>query len=122
MQWLWVGVGAALGAILRALLTRFNTWHAWLPYGTLFANLIGGLLMGAALVMAPKLSPSLRLFIMTGFLGGLTTFSTFSAEVLGLLMAGKLWQGFFLIVCHVCMTLLATAIGFYGLKLLLPNL
>lgn len=119
MQWFWIGLGAAFGAILRWWLSRFNGAHPWLPYGTLFANILGGLLMGAALVFTQKMHPTLRLFITTGFLGGLTTFSTFSAEVFSLLNTGKVMQGLLLIAVHVFLTLIATAIGFYSLKVFL---
>lgn len=118
MQWLWIGLGAAGGAILRWWLSRFNSAHPWLPYGTLLANILGGLLMGAALVLTQKMNPTLRLLITTGFLGGLTTFSTFSAEVFLLLNAGKVMQGLALIGLHILLTLVATAIGFYSLKVL----
>ena len=122
MQWLWIGMGAAVGAVLRWWLSRLNDAHPWLPYGTLLANVLGGLLMGFALVLTQKMSPTLRLFITTGFLGGLTTFSTFSAEVFSLLDAGKVVQGLVLIGVHVLFTLIATAVGFYTLKILLPTL
>ena len=61
-------------------------------------------------------SPNVRLFVVTGFLGGLTTFSTFSAEVFAFLNAGKLLAGLGLIGLHVGLTLMATAIGFYIFK------
>lgn len=121
MQWLWVGLGAAVGAILRWWLSRLNGIHPWLPYGTLLANVLGGLLMGVALVLAQKLSPALRLFITTGFLGGLTTFSTFSAEVFTLLNTGKMLQALAITSVHILLTLLATAIGFYSMKLLMSS-
>lgn len=121
MQWLWIGVGAASGAILRWWLSRLNGLHPWLPYGTLLANILGGLLMGIALVLAQKLSPTLRLFVTTGFLGGLTTFSTFSAEVFTLFNDGKIMQGLVLISIHILLTLLATAVGFYSIKLLIAS-
>jgi CrcB protein len=90
--WLAVGFGAAFGAWVRwglgiwlgAVSTRFN-------YGTLAANLIGGYLIGMALAFFashPQLSPEWRLFAVTGFLGGLTTFSTFSGESMLLLQRG----------------------------------
>lgn len=118
MQWLIIGLGAGLGAILRAWLARFNPLHAWLPLGTLSANVLGGLLMGVALAFADRLSPPVRGLLMTGFLGGLTTFSTFSGEVFGLLQVGKVGQGLALVALHLIFTLLATAMGFYMIKLL----
>ena len=123
MQWLAIGLGAAIGACLRGWLARFNPLHHWIPLGTLGANVLGGLLIGLALVwferMGSGLSPNIRLFVITGFLGGLTTFSTFSAEVFTFIHNGKLLAGLGLIGLHVGLTLLATAIGFYLFKLVL---
>ncbi len=123
MQWLAIGLGAAIGACLRGWLARFNPLHHWIPLGTLGANVLGGLLIGLALVwferMGSDLSPNVRLFVITGFLGGLTTFSTFSAEVFTFIHNGKLLAGLGLIGVHVGLTLLATAIGFYLFKLIL---
>lgn len=123
MQWLAIGLGAALGACLRAWLTRFNLLHSWIPLGTLSANVLGGLLIGLALVwferMGSGLSDHVRVFVITGFLGGLTTFSTFSAEVFTLINDGRLLAGLALIGLHVGLTLLATALGLYFFKLVL---
>ena len=123
MQWLAIGLGAAIGACLRGWLARFNPLHHWIPLGTLGANVLGGLLIGLALVWFERigsgLSPNVRLFVITGFLGGLTTFSTFSAEVFTFIHNGKLLAGLGLIGLHVGLTLLATAIGFYLFKLVL---
>lgn len=120
MQWLAIGFGAALGACLRAWLSRFNGIHHLIPFGTLGANILGGLLIGIALVVFERLgsglSPHIKLFVITGFLGGLTTFSSFSAEVFGLLNSGKLLAGLLLIGLHVGLTLMATAIGYYLIK------
>lgn len=123
MQWLAIGLGAAIGACLRGWLARFNPLYHWIPLGTLGANVLGGLLIGLALVwferMGSGLSPNVRLFVITGFLGGLTTFSTFSVEVFTFIHNGKLLAGLGLIGLHVGLTLLATAIGFYLFKLVL---
>ena len=123
MQWLAIGLGAAIGACLRGWLARFNPLHHWIPLGTLGANVLGGLLIGLALVWFERvgsgLSPNIRLFVITGFLGGLTTFSTFSAEVFTFIHNGRLLAGLGLIGLHVGLTLLATAIGFYLFKLIL---
>ena len=120
MQWLAIGLGAALGACLRGYLARFNPLHHWIPLGTLGANVLGGLLIGLALVwfgrMGSGVSDTLRLFVITGFLGGLTTFSTFSAEVFTFINEGRILAGLGLICLHVGLTLLATAIGFYLFK------
>ncbi|AAZ18088.1 camphor resistance protein CrcB [Psychrobacter arcticus 273-4] len=123
MQWLAIGLGAAFGACLRGWLARFNPLHHWIPLGTLGANVLGGLLIGLALVwferMGSGLSPNIRLFVITGFLGGLTTFSTFSAEVFTFIHHGRLLAALGLVGLHVGMTLLATALGFYCFKLVL---
>lgn len=123
MQWLAIGLGAAIGACLRGWLARFNPLHHWIPLGTLGANVLGGLLIGLALVWFERvgsgLSPNVRLFVITGFLGGLTTFSTFSAEVFTFINEGRLLAGLNLVGLHVGLTLLATAIGFYFFKLVL---
>ena len=122
MQWLAIGLGAAIGACLRGWLARFNPLHHWIPLGTLGANVLGGLLIGLALVWFERvgsgLSPNIRLFVITGFLGGLTTFSTFSVEVFTFIHNGKLLAGLGMIGLHVGLTLLATAIGFYFFKLI----
>lgn len=123
MQWLAIGLGAAIGACLRGWLARFNPLHSWIPLGTLGANVLGGLFIGLALVWFERagndLSPNIRLFVITGFLGGLTTFSSFSAEVFTFIHDGRLLAGLGLIGLHVGLTLLATAIGFYLFKLML---
>lgn len=123
MQWLAIGLGAAIGACLRAWLTRFNTLHSWIPIGTLGANILGGLLIGIALVWVERagsgLSDHVRVFVITGFLGGLTTFSTFSAEVFSFIHDGRVLAGLGLVGLHVGLTLLATALGFYVFKTLL---
>ena len=83
-----VGIGAALGAWMRwALGLLLNALFAPIPPGTLAANLIGGYVIGAAIGFfsnAPGVAPEWRLLIITGFCGGLTTFSTFSAEITSL--------------------------------------
>jgi CrcB protein len=92
MSWIAVGLGAALGAWLRwGLSVWLNVLHRHIPFGTLAANLVGGYLIGLAigfLAAHPGIAPAWRLFIITGFLGGLTTFSSFSAESMALLERG----------------------------------
>jgi CrcB protein len=88
-----VGVGATLGAWLRWWLAgAFNAVHPHFPLGTLIANLGGGYLVGlviGSLETVQAVHPQLRLFLITGFLGALTTFSTFSAESIELLRHGR---------------------------------
>jgi CrcB protein len=92
LSWIAVAVGAALGAWLRWGLTiLLGQLHAHIQLGTLVANLVGGYLIGLALGFfdtLPALSPVWRLFVITGFLGGLTTFSSFSGEAMVLLQRG----------------------------------
>ncbi|MBV8062442.1 MAG: fluoride efflux transporter CrcB [Nevskia sp.] len=110
-----VGMGGLLGTWLRWWLgLRFNTLFPTLPLGTLAANLIGGYIIGVALGLITQnqgLSPQARLFLMTGFCGGLTTFSTFSAETYTLLARGQLGWGLGEIAIHVSGSLVATALG-----------
>jgi len=92
MSWLSVGVGAAIGAWLRwGLGTLLNNLHAHVLMGTLMSNLIGGYLIGLAVgffTAHPSVPLEWRLFAVTGFLGGLTTFSSFSAESMVLMQRG----------------------------------
>jgi CrcB protein len=92
MSWLAVGLGAACGAWLRWRLSLWlNAMHPALPFGTLAANLAGGYLIGIAIGFFnthAALDPAWRLLLVTGFLGGLTTFSAFSAESVQLLERG----------------------------------
>lgn len=91
-----VGIGGSIGALLRWWLgMRLNAQFPVIPPGTLAANLIGGYVVGVAVAFFatyPALAPEWRLFVITGFCGGLTTFSTFSAEVVTLIQQGRaLW-------------------------------
>jgi CrcB protein len=110
-----IGVGGALGCWLRwGLGVLLNPVFPTLPLGTLAANLAGGLLMGCVMGLFDHfqtLSPALRLFVFTGFLGGLTTFSTFSAESATLLLRQQyLWFSGHVAV-HVIGSLAMTVLG-----------
>ena len=118
-----VAMGAALGACARwGLSVLLNPLFPTLPLGTLLANLGGGLLMGLALGAMhahTDLSPELRLFVTTGFLGGLTTFSTFSGESASLLLRGQWGWGAVHAAVHVIGSLLATLGGLALARVLL---
>ena len=110
-----ISIGASAGAVLRWLLgLSLNSLFPTLPPGTLAANMSGGYLIGLAIALFaghPGLAPEWRLLIITGFLGGLTTFSTFSAEVTALLQQGRLvWAGL-AISAHVLGSLIMTMLG-----------
>ena len=111
-----VGVGAALGAWLRwGLGMWLSHVHAHLQAGTLAANLIGGYLIGIALGFfsgTPHLSPEWRLFVVTGFLGGLTTFSSFSAESVVLLQRGDYGWALLHTLLHLAGSILLCVAGF----------
>ncbi len=110
-----ISVGAASGAVLRWLLgVGINGLFPAIPPGTLAANLLGGYLVGVAMeaLSAPLgMAPELRLLVITGFLGGLTTFSTFSAEVARLLQQGRLAMAGTEIAVHVVGSVVLTILG-----------
>ncbi len=110
-----VGLGAALGALLRWMLALWlNPLHAGVPPGTWVANVAGGYMVGLAVAwfaQQPELAPQWRLFAITGFLGGLTTFSTFSVEVVAPLQQGRLGTALAVVALHLGGSLLATWAG-----------
>lgn len=118
-----VAVGAAVGALLRWWLSlRLNALFPEIPPGTLAANLIGAYVIGAAIAFFagfPALTPEWRLLIVTGFCGGLTTFSTFSAELVSLLRVGQVPWAFGGLFVHVAGSLLMTFAGMRTVTLLM---
>jgi len=115
LNFLAVGIGAALGAWARWLLgLMLNPLFLALPLGTLAANVIGGYLVGVAVGLFhlnTHLPLAWKLFAITGFLGGLTTFSTFSAEVVERLLAGQPAWAIGLASVHLLGSLTATYLG-----------
>jgi CrcB protein len=107
--------GAGFGALLRA---GFNFLAVGtvsiVPLGTLLANLVGGYLVGIAIAFFgnnPNFSPEWKLFVITGFLGGLTTFSSFSAEVVGLMQRGEFTWALGTALLHLIGSLVLTFLG-----------
>jgi len=116
LSFLAIGLGAAIGAWLRwGLALWLGGLHAFVQAGTLAANLAGGYLVGLALAFfasRPDLPPEWRLFAITGFLGGLTTFSSFSGESVALLQRGEYGWALAHTAIHVLGALLLCAAGF----------
>jgi len=112
---LYIAVGGALGAVSRWLLSQtLNTLFPTLPPGTLLANLIGGYLMGIAMAGFSGLGlahEGWRVFVMTGFLGGLITFSTFSAEIMTLMLQQRYVWALGGVAIHVIGSLIMVALG-----------
>jgi CrcB protein len=110
-----ISIGASCGALLRWWFgTRLNALFPTIPLGTLAANLTGGYIIGAAVALFASfssLAPEWRLLVMTGFCGGLTTFSTFSAELATLVQQGRALWSCAAIVAHLGGSLLMTFAG-----------
>ena len=109
-----ISLGAAFGALSRWGLALWLGTGGLMPWGTLAANLIGGYLIGiviAGFALAPDVDPVWRLAIVTGFLGGLTTFSSFSAEVVTMLLEGRLGVAALTALSHLAGSLFLTWLG-----------
>jgi CrcB protein len=117
-----IAVGGAAGSLLRWLLSlRLNALFPGLPPGTLTVNLAGGFIIGAAMAFFlrnPELDPAWKLLIITGFCGGLTTFSTFSLEIVTLMQSGNYLWAMTSVLTHVIGSLLMTFAGFWLFSLL----
>lgn len=112
-----VFIGGGTGSVARWLLSlRFNPMHHAIPLGTLTANLVGAFIIGAGLAWfnrLPQIDPVWKLLIITGFCGGLTTFSTFSAEVVFLLQEGKLSWALLNVAVNLLGSFAMTAAAFW---------
>ena len=117
-----VGIGGALGCWLRWVLgIAFNPLFPNMLMGTLAANLTGGYLIGVAIeyfTHHDSLPPELRLFVIVGFLGGLTTFSSFSAEAVELLADNQLGCAFVMVASHLLGSLAMTWLGILSMRAL----
>ena len=121
-NFLYIGLAAAVGAWSRwGIGILLNTMHPIFPLGTLTVNLIGGYLMGismGAFELFSELSPDLKLTINIGFLGGLTTFSAFTAEVFQLLQKNEFVASLTLVALHVIGSLLMAYLGWLTISLI----
>ncbi|VVQ21473.1 fluoride efflux transporter CrcB [Pseudomonas fluorescens] len=117
-----IAIGASFGAWLRWILgMKLNALFPTIPPGTVAANMVGGYIIGLAiafLAASPSLSPEWRLLIITGFCGGLTTFSTFSAETVALIQEGRLLWALGSISLHVVGSLVMTAAGLLSYQMI----
>ncbi|CDS54494.1 Protein crcB homolog [Polaromonas sp. CG9_12] len=107
-------IGASVGALSRWGLALWLSPGGLIPWGTLAANLLGGYLIGIAIAVfqaLPQIDPVWRLLLVTGFLGGLTTFSTFSAEVVTYLLEARYGVAAGVALVHVTGSLLMTVAG-----------
>jgi len=116
-----ISLGASIGAVLRWVLgLMLDSMSVAMSVGTIAANLIGGYLIGIAIAffsMHADISPQWRLFVITGFLGGLTTFSSFSAEVTSMIQQGQLGTAITTVMIHVIGSLVMTFLGIYTYQL-----
>jgi fluoride exporter len=113
---LCVGLGGFIGASLRYIISINSTklFGAQFPYGTLIVNVVGGLLIGLIMelcITTNVISPSLKLFLVTGIIGGLTTFSTFSYETVSLFIEGSYTAGMLNTVLNLFLSIAGVIIG-----------
>jgi fluoride exporter len=115
-SFLAVAIGGALGSLFRWFLgVRLNGLYPDLPLGTLAANVIAGYIIGVAIAFfarLPQIPPEWRLFVTTGLMGGLSTFSTFSAEVVNKLQQGRLGWAAGEVAFHLSGSIIMTILGF----------
>ncbi|MDR0887053.1 MAG: fluoride efflux transporter CrcB [Clostridiales Family XIII bacterium] len=121
-EFLVVGMGGFLGSCLRFGFTKLaNQFSFQLPFGTLISNVLAGLLIGFIIGIEQQstaLNPHTKLFLTTGFLGGLSTFSTFSLETVNLFQEGKIFLATGNVALNLALSLLGVAIGMTCAKLL----
>jgi CrcB protein len=123
MQYFWIGLGGLLGANARYILQQWaaGRWGADFPYGTLLANVSGSFVLAFFMTLATgrlPVSPELRLFVAVGFLGGFTTFSSFSLETLRLMEQGGWWPAGLNFLGNTVLGLGAALLGIFLARLL----
>ena len=124
MQFLWIGLGGFLGANARYLVQLWaaNRWGASFPYGTMVANVSGSFLIGFFLTLTTErlaVPPEVRLFFAVGFLGGFTTFSSFSLETVRLFQLSGWWIAGLEFLGNTILGLIGVLLGIYLAQLLL---
>jgi len=115
---LYVGMGGFIGASLRYIISTSSAriFGTSMPYGTLIVNVLGGFLIGFIMELSfstESISPDMRLFLTTGILGGLTTFSTFSYETMSMINEGSYMLGTINICLNLFFSLLGVVLGRY---------
>lgn len=118
---IYVGIGGGIGAIARYLITMksANLVESNIPIGRLIVNVVGGFLIGMIIELSMStdfISPNLKLFLTTGIMGGLTTFSTFSYETINLLSSGRYLAGMANILLNVFLSLGGVALATFLCK------
>ncbi|MCV2442177.1 fluoride efflux transporter CrcB [Acinetobacter bereziniae] len=119
-----IAIGSILGAWLRwAISLELNKLFENIPFGTVIVNLLGAFIIGLAVSFFSNssLSANYKLFVITGFCGGLTTFSTFSMEVVTLLQSGKFDYAIFTVLVHVVGALCFTFLGIFAYQIYAPH-
>lgn len=110
-----VGLGGMIGAVFRHIISLWAIkLNPSFPYGTLFVNVLGGFLIGMIMYLSintNNINPALRLFLTTGLMGGLTTFSTFSYETVGMFNANLYSLGIINIITNLTLSLIGVGLG-----------
>lgn len=124
MQYLWIGLGGFLGANMRYLVQQWaaGRWGADFPYGTMIANVSGSFIIAIFITLVTErllVSPEMRLFVAVGFLGGFTTFSSFSLETFMLLRNSGWWAAGLNFFGNTVLGLIGVILGILVAQLLL---
>ena len=112
MNWIWVGIGGAIGSLVRWRLSIFLPNPSAFPWPTFVSNLLASFLLGIFFHHAQKSGPSTLFLLMgTGFCGGFSTFSTFSLEVLKMIETQPLWNSMIYVMASIISTVLFVKLG-----------
>lgn len=121
IEFLTVGIGGFIGSCFRFALNKAAVYFGFsFPLGTLLSNVIAGIIIGFVIGLELS-SPKTKLFITTGLLGGLSTFSTFSLETVSLFSEGKHFWGFANVLLNLGLSLLGVVLGMYLAKFLVKK-